>query len=336
MGTWKRFNLVSFLLALTITVAGYAVWKTHFAKSRARAKVLVRSAAPMILFHTVDTETGGNYERYKATQQLLAKSRFVLNTALQNSRVSKYRMVREQSDPIAWLQDKLEIEFLADSEVMEISLQGDDPAELAGLVNAVTRAYLEEVANEDLKHRAQRHALLTKLRDRYAETLKERRETLRKCSQTVASDDRLRATGLDRPALLRLQHDLMTQLINLHLERARTEARLAQRKKAVGLATDPVRNEIDQIEGLLAGLVAQEKFIADELQRLAGETQQAADQEPQQERLKADIALMEDIYRKIAAEVEALSLELQAPPRFSLIEEAVPPRGEDGITIGGL
>ncbi len=336
MGTWNRFSLVSFLLALTMTVAGYVVWKTHFGKPRAQARVLVRSAAPMILFHTVDNETTGDRERYKATQQLLVKSRLVLSTALQHSTVSKYRMVREQSNPIAWLQDKLEVEFLPGTEVMEISLQGDDPVELAGLVNSVTRAYVEEVANDDRRRRLQHQELLKKLRDNYATSLNERRAMLRRSSQTIASDDPLKTRGLDKPALVGLQHDLMTQLFNLHLEQVRTAARLAQRKKAVVPATDPARNEIDQIEGLLAGLVAQEKFLADQLQQLAWEIQQAANQEPQLEQVKADIALMEDIYRKIATEVEAQDLELQAPPRISLLEEAVPPSGQDGITIPGL
>ena len=43
---------------------------------------------------------------------------------------------------------------------------------------------------------------------------------------------------------------------------------------------------------------------------------------------------MEGIYRKIAAEVEAMNVELQAPPRISALEEAVPPRGEGGMGYG--
>ncbi len=70
-----------------------------------------------------------------------------LNAALRDSAVSNYRMIREQVDPIEWLQQNLKVEFIANSELMEISLIGEDPQELAGIVNAVKKAYIEEVVN---------------------------------------------------------------------------------------------------------------------------------------------------------------------------------------------
>ena len=99
-------------------------------------------------------------------------------------------MVREQVDPIVWLQENLKVEFLAGSEVMEISLSGDNPEELAGIVNAVKKAYMEEVVNVDIKERTERHDKLKKIKEQYGEMLKERRETLRKLAETVGSDDR--------------------------------------------------------------------------------------------------------------------------------------------------
>ena len=89
------------------------------------------------------TITGRSYQN---TQQALVMSQLVLNAALQESNVAAYRMVREQADPVAWLRDTLSVEFAAGSEVMEISLSGSDPEELAGLVNAVKKAYMDEVA----------------------------------------------------------------------------------------------------------------------------------------------------------------------------------------------
>ena len=89
----------------------------------------------------------------------------MLNAALQDKEVSKYRMVREQIDPIAWLQENLKVEFIAGSEVMEISLSGDDPHELAGIVNAVKKAYMEEVVNVDTKQRTDRHDQLKKIKE---------------------------------------------------------------------------------------------------------------------------------------------------------------------------
>ena len=67
--------------------------------------------------------------------------------------------------------------------------------------------------------------------------------------------------------------------MELQLERADAEARLARRKKAAGPATDPVRKEIDRIEDMLTGLMAQEKFIDERLEQMAGEIRKANDRE---------------------------------------------------------
>ena len=58
-------------------------------------------------------------------------------------------MIREQVDPVEWLQEKLKVEFISGSEVMEIALAGSDPEELAAIVNAVKNAYMDEVVNVD-------------------------------------------------------------------------------------------------------------------------------------------------------------------------------------------
>ena len=88
----------------------------------------------------------------------------MLKNALQDKDVSSYRMIRESDDPIAWLKENLKVEFIGVSEVMEISLSGDNPQELAGIVNAVKKAYMTEVADVDTKRRSDRHAQLNKIK----------------------------------------------------------------------------------------------------------------------------------------------------------------------------
>ena len=72
-------------------------------------------------------------------------------------------MIREQARPAEWLAENLQAQFLQGTEVLQISLDGKYPEELARLVNAVTNTYIEEVANGDLKRRVQRRELLKKL-----------------------------------------------------------------------------------------------------------------------------------------------------------------------------
>jgi hypothetical protein len=44
------------------------------------------------------------------------------------------------------------------------------------------------------------------------------------------------------------------------------------------------------------------------------------------EQIKAEIASMEDVDRKVGAEIEALNIELEVPARIRVVEDAVPPR----------
>lgn len=187
----RRLRLAVGVAIAAAGVCGPAAWFfVPHAKFRAQALLQVASLPPQVLFKTVETVGGENYRRYQQTQLGLVKSRLVLNTALGEAGVTKYRMLRELEDPIKWLQDKLELRFAGDSELMEIALSGEFPEELAGLVIAIKKAYMEEVVNVEQKRRLERLDMLRKLSKQYAETLNGRRETQRKLAESAGSDDR--------------------------------------------------------------------------------------------------------------------------------------------------
>jgi hypothetical protein len=332
----KPSHRVSFLVALILAGGGYAVWKLQPERLKAQARLQVAAQVPKILFQTVETEAADDYQRYQNTQLALVKSRLVLSAALRDSGVRAYRMVREQIDPVAWLQDTLRAEFIAGSEVMEISLCGRDPDEIAGLVNAVTRAYLDEVATYERRLRVQRLDRLKKIKESYADMLKERRQMLLSLTETVWGDERLRVGDEERAEVLRLDRGLWAQRVDLQGERAGVEALLAWCRKAGNAATDAARGEIDRLEGRRADLMAQEKVVDERLEQRAREGQNAAVQAPERERLKAEIAEMANVHHKLAAEIEALGVELDSPPRVRRIDSAVPPRPGGDAAAEGL
>jgi hypothetical protein len=139
-------------------------------------------------------------------------------------------------------------------------------------------------------------------------------------------DDRL--AGLRKESLPRLYHEFRSQQVKLRLERVEAETLLARRKKAEGTATEPARKEMAQIEDRVAVAIAQEKVLDQELERVVHELRADGSQTLSHElslaALKDEIAQMEEAARKVAAEVEALNLERDAPPRIRLIEEAAP------------
>jgi capsular exopolysaccharide synthesis family protein len=415
----RRQLLALGVAILAAGICGPAAWfLVPPAKFKAQARLQVAAQAPKILFSTVDTERANDdYKRYQNTQQALVKSQLALNAALRFKEVSTYRMIREQVDPIGWLQDNLKVDFIAASELMEISLSGEDPQQLAGIVNAVKKAYIDEVVNVDIKARTARQDQLKKLKLRYTDMLKERRENLRKLAQTVGSDDpqtiaygqqiamehqahvrseladvqsqkrklqaRLKVKA-QRPAESRdeapsvseadindwIEHDpsiakLVATLAQEEekLNSETSHVRAAARKPAADPILRRIRQDVAATQKLLKSKRAalrpeairalqekgssdqaaqgdvneQELAILDDLeQRLNAElksifkgNQALTNDTLDLQSLKDDVAQMQASALKVGAEVEALDVELGAPPRIRTIEDAVAPLTRD-------
>jgi hypothetical protein len=329
MKTRRLFHPASLVVALIVAVIGLIAWRVICPdKFTAQARLYVSALPPKLslALQTVESaESAGDYKRFQSSQQQMLLSAMVLNAALRDENVARYRMIRDHADPIEWLKEQIKVDFVAGSEVMEISLSGDDPVEIAGIVNAVMRAYVDEVANFETTRRSDRHERLRTIQEKYRKVLDECRKKLRALSDVAVGDDRLRITGLQKADLLRLHQALWSERLDLQLKRTEAEALLAPRKKAAGPAPDRVRTELEQLEERIAGLVAQEKFADERLEEMSREIRKQSEHEPEQEQLRAEIAQIEDVYRKLGSEIEALNVELQAPPRVRVIENATPP-----------
>ncbi len=219
---------------------------------------------PKVLFNTVETQNADNYQRYQSTQLTLVKSRLVLASALRDPKANRYQTVREQIDPIEWLQEKLKVEFVAGSEVMEISLAGKHPEEVAGLVNAVKKAYMDEVVNVDQRRRIERFDHLKKIRDTYTETLKKKRETMRKLAEAVGSDDKETLALRQQYAMEHSQY-LQKELLDIKSRRRKVESQLkllrpGEPGDSAAEPEPPTEQEVDRLveeHPAVADLVAQ-------------------------------------------------------------------------------
>jgi hypothetical protein len=329
MGARKSIVIVSFVLA--VIVAGVVLLAGNSSLLRAaqetgkspRASLHIARRPPHVLFSTA--EDPEDYPRYLKMQEILIKSRLVLSSALRDPKIAGLPSIKDRPDPFAWLQQYLEVTNPRDTEILQISMasgSGASGADQATLINAVKRAYMDKVVNVDTARRAEKLKQLKGLKDKYGAILNAKRETVRKLSETAGGGEHLLDPKKD--VLHRLAYDLRTRRLQLRLERTEAETLLERRKKADGSATEPARKEIAALEDRLAVLKASQTVLDEELERLAGEMQHAAILELDLEQHKDEIAQMEETARKIGAEVEALNIEIQAPPRIRLIDDAVP------------
>src|SRR5262249_32105983 len=153
---FRRRQMLALGLAILVTaLAGPAAWfLVPPAQFRAYARLHVASSAPRIIFSTVDN-TSGQESHDQTTQLTLVKRQLVLEAALKEVKDKNLHVLRDQVDPRAWLRDALQVGFIGGSEVMEISLNGDNAQEITDLVNAVKEAYAEESVDTNGKRRVE-------------------------------------------------------------------------------------------------------------------------------------------------------------------------------------
>jgi hypothetical protein len=95
------------------------------------------------------------FEVFKATQRAKLGSFYVLQAALRNPGLASLPVFQGKRDPVAWLQEHLEVEFPGESELLAIRLRG--PAshanDLIRIVDEVATAYENEVVFADAQTR---------------------------------------------------------------------------------------------------------------------------------------------------------------------------------------
>jgi capsular exopolysaccharide synthesis family protein len=418
---WLRALLGGVLLAAVVAGATYHL--VPAAKFTAKAMLHVSSIPPRIVLQV--REAVPDFGAYQRTQLALLKSRLVLNAALKQDSVAlkpepvakkqepmaKWKSLANKVDPIEWLAKEIQAEFPNGSEILTVSMSGDDPEELMAIVNAVTQAYLDEIANDETKLRRARHDLLKENWNRYQENLRGKRQELKKLTESVGSDDKktlanIQQLELDRlgrveDELARVQSELRRTNVELEvmngvedpdattvtpamieeeLAKDRSienlELRMAQSKRAAEQASRLARNPGDPaVQKHRRDLEAAGKALADQRRKLypkierelrerarsdreaetallrsrikvlsryesmlAGDVQRLADRSRSISRTAVDlsqiqeeIAAQEEVAKTIGNEVEALNVELQAPPRIRLLEKAELPRTKDEL-----
>jgi len=164
-----RWVMVLFLGGFLATVFAATAWKIIPAKFTASSMVRVLGEIPYVN-GPESAQARNDFTIYFKTQAAIIKSPYVLNAALRDPAVASAAMLREQTDPIRFLEEELKIESPESSEVIKISLSGENPRETAMIVNAIQGAYFTEVVDDEV---TRKKARLTQLEDSIAKMQEE-------------------------------------------------------------------------------------------------------------------------------------------------------------------
>src|SRR5690606_18485072 len=98
-------------------------------------------------------------EQMKEGHARLIKASFVIEAAYRDPNISQLKMVqrdrlgRKRKNPIAWLSGALRVNYLGDSDVLRVALVGEDTEQITKLVDAVVKAYQDEVVFKEIQTR---------------------------------------------------------------------------------------------------------------------------------------------------------------------------------------
>jgi hypothetical protein len=289
------------------------------AKAKTAYSLLQISATPPhLLDGTRRAEAPDEFGRFCRTQVTLIKSRFVCSAALRDPKVARLPMVLRQKDPVAWLGDQIAVDFPLDTEIMRIAMAGDDTAQVAPLVNAVTEAYFQEVINVEHNQRLEHFSRLKDAFNDYTEKLKDHRR--KRADLALATG----LNGRERPQDARwrtLLTDCERDLRRVRLEKAAAQARLDRRK-----ADKQGGAPIAELEEGLAVLEVQEKYLSEEADDLRRKDQEQTRYSLELETLREEIDHIERTVRQIGEQTERLAVELQAPKRVKILHLAEVPK----------
>ncbi|MDR0870309.1 MAG: AAA family ATPase [Planctomycetaceae bacterium] len=140
--TWKW----AFPTGIVLGAVTFAVMYLLFPiKYEAAAWLQILSVKPKFVFN--DTDGGGKYDSFMATQFATFRSPFIIDKALENPDVARLPLIIKEKDKRAWFQKNLNVSQQAKSEMVTVSVLTEVPKDAEIIVNAVVTAFFEDYAS---------------------------------------------------------------------------------------------------------------------------------------------------------------------------------------------
>lgn len=217
----RRWFLATCLAIMAVPTAAATAFTLIPPKYTAYATLKVSSNITPFIFKE-PSDSRAEYNIFQKTQLGLIKSRFVLTAALRQPGIAQLSMIAKQPDPIAWLEEEIKPEYMEGSEILKIPLSGEQPTEIAAIVNAIKDAYIQEVVDVEKKERVKHLNDLEQIKTRSQRDLEGKRRTLETMKE---------ALGVSSSSELTIQQKIMLdKFVEMQREHARLQTELKKAK----------------------------------------------------------------------------------------------------------
>lgn len=271
-------------------------------------------------------------ELYRQTQMALITSPFVLNAALRDPQISDLAIIKQQQNPIAWLQNQLQVTSPGDSEIVKIELVSANQNESLLLIDTVVAQFLDEVHGAERKEMTERLQRLrnqqreltkaTKQQLEFVHALKEELGTMDEQLASIAAELEKERIRLIQRKILALQDELM----QAEIEEAEDAIQATNNEPSTDLET----GDEQSLEELAASSPSKVRIIKERLTALQKELDESFRKWKRMGKFSADLEIkqmelrvLEKTAEGVDAEISELEMCLKEPSHVQLIQPAI-------------
>jgi capsular exopolysaccharide synthesis family protein len=230
---WKRALLVGLVLG---GIGAVTLWFVRPAGYTAIAVLQISASEPRLLTDRDRGTASGSLEAamYQRAQVALIKSRQVIKEAMKmdvrmvqesdarpaqgSNKVANLSLLREHTDPATWLEDNLKATIMEGTDLLRLSLNGQQAEDVAIVVNAIVKAYLRDIVDNDQIHKRERLDELVRAFQSSEENNRTKKQELRNMAKV--------ANTTDSQVLSQKQRLLLDQYAGLIREKTGLESKL--------------------------------------------------------------------------------------------------------------
>jgi succinoglycan biosynthesis transport protein ExoP len=214
---WKLAITIGLLLA-SIGV-GVAVL-TYKPKYTAVATMRMISSKPRILPGAQDDAARNSAREvdFQKTQAQLIKSPDLLASVLESNNIRGMATVRQWDDPSYWLEKELQAGFIPGTDICRIWLSGENPAEIADIVNMTQKIYVAQFESNSQSQQANHLTNIAAILAKADDDVKIQRNQLKDLAERLKTNDTKVLTTRQEQMIKRFNHldDEVTRLESEH------------------------------------------------------------------------------------------------------------------------
>ncbi|PQO32835.1 hypothetical protein DTL21_21905 [Bremerella cremea] len=183
---WLASIVLGLLVAVPVAIAAWVLQSPTYTSS---AYLRISSNDQPLAFKTIEQTNRNDYRTFKNTQRQLMVTPFVLNSALSREDIMSLDIVREEENPLEWLQEELIVGFPGDAEILQVSMMSKDPTSAPKIVNAVVSAYKDEVIETERLARVTRLENLERVHSETENKARQMRSDFKQLAETLGTSD---------------------------------------------------------------------------------------------------------------------------------------------------